>query len=269
MANKLNAYTSAAAKATLEIRQKETISFLQLMYLMRLGQLGLYQCIEKAPSLDIVANLCDQIIGAAVYYASESSYNIKEQKRHKVHDLLRKWDQASNDVIDDTVDGTTFKQLKDFLQHLWDNSEEIKNTSHQNNSEQTYAVLQFEGMVPKNTSALEKTTCESQAHEEPNTADATFDLSNHADASNSVETANISERKDEEKKAPVNNGSYSSEKAQRNQAWGEFNKYEESILNENGWKSTDHSFKKLSWNNAGKNTIDLLHARNDKAKVQI
>ncbi|KAI7889403.1 uncharacterized protein EV154DRAFT_514587 [Mucor mucedo] len=198
MINKANAHTTVATNIALENRQRETMSFLQLMYLMRLGQLGLYDCIDQAPSLDTVANLCDQIIGAAVYYAKESSPQIKDQKRLKVHELLRKWDQASNDVIDDTVDdGTTFKQLRDFLQHIWDNSREIKNTSnhrhHQNNSEKTYAVLQFEGMIPKEPAHddVPKTNVsDSESHVETNT---TCDPSSQANAPENRETSKTSD----------------------------------------------------------------------------
>lgn len=198
MANKVHSYTSIATNVVNEIRQKETISFLQLMYLMRLGQLGLYDCIDQAPSLDIVASLCDQIIGAAVYYAKESSHQIKDQKRLKIQELLRKWDQASNDTIDDAVDGTTFKQLRDFLQHIWDNSKDVKNTSEivHSNTEQPYAVLQFEGMIPKDTTTLEDTNVPEDNPEasvlhtfaETNAPDDTCSLSNHGAASDSIKT---------------------------------------------------------------------------------
>ncbi|KAG2231361.1 hypothetical protein INT48_007486 [Thamnidium elegans] len=133
-----------------EIRQREEtqmFSFLQVLYLMRLGQLGLYNCIEQAPSLQSVGNLCDQIIGAAVYYAKDPSSQVKEQKRHKIRDLLKKLEHGSNDLIEES-DTTTFKQIKEFLQHIWDNT--IECTEHvNNNNNQVYSVIQFEGMVPK------------------------------------------------------------------------------------------------------------------------
>lgn len=294
MANKVNVYTSVAATTALENRQRETISFLQLMYLMRLGQLGLYNCIDQAPSLDIVANLCDQIIGAAVYYAKESSPHIKDKKRIKVHELLRKWDQASNDVIDDTVDGTTFKQLRDFLQHIWDNSREIKNTSnyrhYQNNSEKTYAVLQFEGMIPKDHSMSK-----------PDLSESHVDSSTQANASETLKTSesedldktpseasetNSSEKNTSEASRNKSSGPMEDEelsvvsdisdksgksrvkdnikKAEpKDESWGDSYTSEKNEWNERGWKSIDNSVKGQSWNNTGK--INLINL--DKIKV--
>ncbi|KAI9248713.1 hypothetical protein EDC94DRAFT_624732 [Helicostylum pulchrum] len=150
-----------------EIKQREETQmflFLQVLYLMRLGQLGLYNCIEQAPSLQSVSGLCDQIIGAAVYYAKDPSTQVKEQKRHKIRELLKKLEHGSNDLIEES-DTTTFKQIKEFLQHIWDNT--VERTESVNNNNQVYSVIQFEGMVPKQDLVVDKTrTPESTNSEE-------------------------------------------------------------------------------------------------------
>ncbi|GAA5808688.1 hypothetical protein MFLAVUS_002082 [Mucor flavus] len=149
-----------------EIKQKEETRmflFLQVLYLMRLGQLGLYDFIEQAPSLQSVSDLCDQIIGAAVYYAKDPSTQVKEQKRHQIRGLLRKLEYGSNDLIEES-NTTTFKQIKNFLQRIWDNTVEC--TEHVNNNNQVYSVIQFEGMVPKQDLADNTRTPEATNSEE-------------------------------------------------------------------------------------------------------
>lgn len=138
MLSKLQQFNSIAENEIKQRDETQTMSFLQLLYLMRLGQLGLYQYIDQAPPLDSIATLSDQIIGAAVHYAKHKSL----PKRQKALELLRKFDQASTEKIDPNLP-TTFKHIKDFLQHIWDNTTEPEHV----HSNQNYPVIQFEGMI--------------------------------------------------------------------------------------------------------------------------
>lgn len=127
----------------MESRNKEeqqTLFLLQFFYLVRLGQLGLFEYIDTASSssLKAMTDVCDQLVGAAVYCAVDPK--LKTQKRSHVFSTLKKLEVGSDDEICDKV---TFKDLKELMQHIWDH------TVTETKDEGQYAVLPFDSMVGK------------------------------------------------------------------------------------------------------------------------
>jgi hypothetical protein len=144
---------------------------------MRLGQLGLFQHLPPSDtvSLDIISDVCDQIIGAAVHHATEPTLKAKAQNKTKVFDLIKKLDSSSEDAIHDSTQ-TTFKQVKDFLIHLWENT---SITDKNDSINQGYSIIQFESMVHTTSSKEEEdapvlsNSTTTTTHEEDNSSHTT------------------------------------------------------------------------------------------------
>ncbi|KAK4519660.1 uncharacterized protein ATC70_009897 [Mucor velutinosus] len=132
--------------------EAQILFLLQFFYIVRLGQLGLFDVIEMEASpktmLNAITDVCDRLIGASVYYATEPSSAIKTQKRKQVADILKKFDTSSEDVIFENI---SFKDIKDLIQHIWDNTVNearvLENTLIDESAATEWAVIQFENMV--------------------------------------------------------------------------------------------------------------------------
>ncbi|CEP17584.1 hypothetical protein [Parasitella parasitica] len=137
------------------------------------GQLGLFHLIEmESPKtmLDAITDICDQLIGASVYHATDPSPSIKSQKRKQVFDILKKLETSSEDVI---MGNITFKDIKNLIQHVWDNTineeQVLENAAIEETAVREWAVIQFENMV------------QNEASQDSNTNDSAKDLQqNHA-----------------------------------------------------------------------------------------
>ncbi|GAN08888.1 hypothetical protein MAM1_0229c08407 [Mucor ambiguus] len=132
--------------------EAQVLFLLQFFYIVRLGQLGLFDVIEMEASpkimLNAITDICDQLIGASVYHATEPSPTVKTQKRRQIADILKKLDTNSEDVI---LENISFKDIKDLIQHIWDNTvneaQILENTLTTESAAKDWAVIQFENMV--------------------------------------------------------------------------------------------------------------------------
>ncbi|KAL9560060.1 hypothetical protein MBANPS3_000125 [Mucor bainieri] len=149
MASKLRLYQDVY---NTKKNEAQILFLLQFFYIVRLGQLGLFNVIEMEASpatmLNAITDVCDQLIGAAVYHATESSPITKTQKARQVADILKKLDTNSEDVI---LDNISFKDIKDLIQHIWDNTvneaQVLEKTLIDESAAKEWAVIQFENMV--------------------------------------------------------------------------------------------------------------------------
>ena len=146
MTSKLHSYTATLDAERQKKKDGQTLTLLHLLYLMRLGQLGLFPHMEqsKVVSVEILSDLCDQIIGAAVHHAKDHTSSSKF--KHKVFELMKNLDTGSEDYTNET-ETTTFKQIKEFLNHFWENT--VKVDPNQSLLKEDISVVQFESMMPK------------------------------------------------------------------------------------------------------------------------
>lgn len=149
MTSKLRSYQGAYNTRK---NEAQILFLLQFFYIVRLGQLGLFDVIgiEASPKtmLNAITDVCDQLIGASVYHATDPSPTIKMQKRKQVADILKKLDTNSEDVI---LENVTFKDIKNLIQHIWDNTvseaQVLENAVIDESAAKEWAVIQFENMV--------------------------------------------------------------------------------------------------------------------------
>lgn len=149
MVSKVNSYQDVYNRKK---NEAQILFLLQFFYIVRLGQLGLFDVIEmEAPPktmLNAITDVCDQLIGASVYHATEPSTTIKSQKRKQVADILKKLDTNSEDII---LEDISYKDIKDLIQHVWDNTvneaQVLENTLIKESAAKEWAVIQFENMV--------------------------------------------------------------------------------------------------------------------------
>ncbi|OAD05331.1 hypothetical protein MUCCIDRAFT_109191 [Mucor lusitanicus CBS 277.49] len=149
MVNKVNAYQESH---NTKKNEAQILFLLQFFYIVRLGQLGLFDVIQMKASpkdmLNAITDVCDQLIGASVYHATEPSTSIKSQKRRQVADILKKLDTSSEEVI---LEDISFKDIKDLIQHIWDNTvneaQVLEKTLIDESAAKEWAVIQFENMV--------------------------------------------------------------------------------------------------------------------------
>jgi hypothetical protein len=160
MANKLRSFNDSALSKK---NETQTLFLLQFFYIVRLGQLGLFDLINmESPKamLNAVIDVCDQLIGASVYHATDPSPHVKTQKRKQVFDILKKLDTSSEDVI---MENISYKDIKDLIQNIWDNTlkedQVLENAVIDKAAAKEWAVIQFENMVQneeaKETSAVD------------------------------------------------------------------------------------------------------------------
>ncbi|KAL9544028.1 hypothetical protein PS6_008964 [Mucor atramentarius] len=157
MSSKLRSYQDAYNSKK---NEAQILFLLQFFYIVRLGQLGLFDVIEMEACpkaiLRAVTDLCDQLIGASVYHATELSPITKTQKRKQVADILKKLETNSEDVI---LENISFKDIKDLIQHIWDNTvneaQVLENTLADESAAKEWAVIQFENMVQNGESTSE------------------------------------------------------------------------------------------------------------------
>ncbi|KAI8646637.1 hypothetical protein BD408DRAFT_440013 [Parasitella parasitica] len=148
MQSKLRSYNDITISKK---NETQTLFILQFFYIVRLGQLGLFDLIEiESPKsmLDAITDICDQLIGASVYHATDPSPSTKSQKRKQVFDILKKLETNSEDII---LGNITFKDIKNLIQHVWDNTlnEEqiLEDGVIDESAAKGWAVIQFENMV--------------------------------------------------------------------------------------------------------------------------
>lgn len=148
MVNKLRSYNDSTFSKK---NEAQTLFLLQFFYIVRLGQLGLFDLIDiESPKamLCAIIDVCDQLVGASVYHATDPSLHVKTQKRKQVFDILKKLDTSSEDVI---VENISYKDIKGLIQNIWDNTlkkdQVLENAVIDKSAAKEWAVIQFENMV--------------------------------------------------------------------------------------------------------------------------
>lgn len=151
MLNKVRSHQDIVSRDTREKDELLILSLLQLFYMMRLGQLGLFDFVQSPvaspKNISVAINdICDQMVGAAVYYATDKSEKNKSEKKLKALQLLKLFDRGAEDLITEDV---SFKDLKQFIQHVWDHTvDETQLVKEEDNATSpSWAVLQFNNMM--------------------------------------------------------------------------------------------------------------------------
>lgn len=239
-----------------EGKKKQELQFLttmQLFYLMRLGQLGLFQFMDTnaVVPLESIADLCDQMIGAAVHFANTPATSLKTRHEYKakVFSLIRKLDSSADEPLrgdnkeeEKNSSGTTFKQVKEFLDHLWENTDKLDTTAAVASpppllEQADYPVLQFDTMMPTQQKDTATTTSSSQDEEmqEPVTPKTSLSISTattHEEPKPLVTAEEPITHNDEnkvEKETVTYNGWGSSEDVTKKSAWGSEREPEENV----------------------------------------
>jgi hypothetical protein len=306
MESKYRSYTDSQLNRTKENVQKQVLDLLAFFYIIRLGQCGLFDQINSVyplannTMLNTITDLSDQLVGAAVYYQKE---NHQIQKKQQIFDLLKKLDRGDDEAINNDKGDTTFKQVKELMQHVWKQLKTPQEIVHTNNG--VYAVLQFDGMIPSSTAATVGSNDEAEDVEAE--GNATVDQPNStteeiAISIQPVEEENVASKGEEEirkdswddkpKEKKNKDSSYwenkskqqssswndaAPEKEEEKGSWGDSNKPKESEVEgeSSGWdskpeekKEKEHPWNKNdSWDNVDESlTSSTLQKKNDADK---
>jgi hypothetical protein len=151
MLNKLRSHQDITARDTREKDELLILSLLQLFYMMRLGQLGLFDYIQPPAAISkniskAINEICDQMVGASVYYATNKSPRARSENKTRALQLLRQFDRGAEDLI---TEEASFKDVKQFIQHIWEHTVEESQLANEggNAASSAWAVLQFNNMM--------------------------------------------------------------------------------------------------------------------------
>ncbi|KAI8384402.1 uncharacterized protein BYT42DRAFT_259616 [Radiomyces spectabilis] len=115
---------ASTSKRSPEYEQQRSLTLLHFFYIVRLAQQGFFTIISSVyPRLEPLAivHLCDKLVGGSLFAAKDLSEEVRLSKRKEVFSLLRKL----NDGVDEPIDEgfvTTFREIREIIHHLIDNS---------------------------------------------------------------------------------------------------------------------------------------------------
>ncbi|KAI8331118.1 hypothetical protein BD560DRAFT_441321, partial [Blakeslea trispora] len=117
---KLRSYQDREAHEVRHRNEAQILELLNLFYLVRVGSLGTFDPIDfpnKESLLRAAMDACDQMLGASIYCKVHRSFQVRLRKKDHITATLKKLETGSNELI---MEGISFKQIKDFMQHIWD-----------------------------------------------------------------------------------------------------------------------------------------------------
>ncbi|KAI8875663.1 hypothetical protein K501DRAFT_289263 [Backusella circina FSU 941] len=139
--------------------EEQVLSILHFFYIVRLGQQGLFSIIAQvAPLVDIdsLTNICDQLVGTSLYAAKDPIFNNRPKHKAKLFDIIHKLENGLDEPVCKGAD-TTFKQVKDLVDHILKNTKDEKTViqhyskllKHGNNEQTspTWIVMPYQSMM--------------------------------------------------------------------------------------------------------------------------
>ncbi|KAI8968941.1 hypothetical protein BDF20DRAFT_916368 [Mycotypha africana] len=171
---KIGVSANSLVKKEREKYKSLILKILQFFYFVRLGQYGLFDLLPAPTQPDkdnnkdyyqAFSNLCDQLIGAAVYEAAPSiKRSTREDKREEVFYLLKKLDTQSDDRVvlfkdyhyknnNDRTNNVTFKDIQVYMQHVWDNTAHEEALNKEKKAEKDQALTTIKDNLEKEVTA--------------------------------------------------------------------------------------------------------------------
>ncbi|KAI9478543.1 MAG: hypothetical protein EXX96DRAFT_619476 [Benjaminiella poitrasii] len=251
MKGRISSYTDTRDKDIKQNNEQQILSLLQFFYIVRLGQLGLFEMMidhvtkskkESAPTHDeylkATTDLCDQLVGASVFLKTDPSPQIKSAKRQQVFSLLKKLDAGVDEIIPDQ-NQITFKDIRKLIKHIWDNTVPEEQALTQTNDDQGDAQ-QFDVLKQDNKTI-------NSHHQEEQSNDINKDQDEPAHKKSS-------KQKNQKKKSSNRSSSTSSDDQEQK------NDISASTINENAWGNVtadciDKSNEQFGWNNVINNSM--------------